>query len=370
MNRFWSLLIFGALTASAAEDAPPKKLEDISQAAIQSAFQILRTEYIRNGELTFEELNRAALQGLLQRLHLGAELVDKLGAQPPVMPNGILTEMLADHIAYLRPLALSEKEVAVMEKTLADLSAKKVPHLILDLRTPSGPGEFSIASAVLNLFMPRGQMLFRLKQVARDDAELFIANRDPVWTGNAIVLIDEETNNLGETIAAVLKQSGRAILLGARTRGASVRYETVPLDDRWLLRFARAEMLLPDGTSLFGKGLTPDFPVNLSPTAKRQIFGIPEGVESVKDLIFDQARPRYNEAALVARKNPELESYIRQSQSNQTEDAAPPPKDTVLQRAVDMINARRHLGSFDMKWPALQPGSRTTVRKAESAKEP
>lgn len=370
MNRLWPIFLAGLLAARGAAEEPSKKLEGISQAAIQSAFQILRSEYIRNGELTFEELNRAAMQGLLQRLHLGAELVDKEGTKPPVMPIGVLAEMLASDIAYLRPLALSEKEVAAVEKKLTEFRTAKVPHLILDLRTPMAPGEFAVASALLDLFMPRGQVLFRLKQVAKEDAELFISNRDPVWPGNLIVLTDEETNNLGETVAAVLKQHGRAIIIGSQTRGASVRYETVPLDDRWLLRFARAEMLLPDGASLFGKGLAPDFPVSLSAAAKRQIFGIPEGVESVKDMIFDKSRPRYNEAALVARKNPELELYIRQSQSDHAEDAPPPPKDTVLQRAVDMLNARRHLDAFDMKWPASDNGAKPTVRKAEAVKEP
>jgi hypothetical protein len=286
------------------------------------------------------------------------------------VPNGILTEMLAPDIAYLRPLALSEKEIGVVERKLTDFRTAKVPHLILDVRTPSAPHEFSLAAAFLELFMPRGQILFRLKQVAKDDAELFISNREPVWTGNVIVLIDEETNNLGETIAAVLKQNRRAILVGTRTRGASVRYETVPLDERWLLRFARAEMLLPDNTSLFQKGLPPDFPVMLSAAAKRQLFSVPDGVKSVKDMIFDNSRPRYNEAALVARKNPELELYIRPSQSNFVEDQLPPPKDTVLQRAVDMINARQHLGAFDMPWPEHEAHSQPTVRKAEPVGAP
>ncbi|HYF35579.1 MAG TPA: S41 family peptidase [Prosthecobacter sp.] len=370
MKRLCLILAMIGCAGPAVAEAPPKKLENISQAAVQSAFQVLRSEYIRNGELTYEELNRAALQGLLQRLHLGAELIDKEGAKLPVLPTGVLSEMLTDEIAYLRPLSYAENEIPALEKALADYHARKVPHLILDLRTPAAPGEFRIAASLLDLFMPRGQMLFRLKQVAKEDSELFISNREPTWPGNLVVLADEETNNLGETIAAVLKQSGRAIIMGSQTRGASVRYETVPLDDRWLLRFAHAEMLLSDGTSLFGNGLKPDFQVMLPVAVKRQIFAIPDGVTSVRDMIFDRARPRYNEAALVARKNPELELYIRQSQSNQTDDATEPPKDTVLQRAVDMINARGHLHAFKMQWSASQSGGKPTVRKAEPATEP
>ncbi|MDZ4287378.1 MAG: S41 family peptidase [Prosthecobacter sp.] len=371
MNRLCLFLLAIALTVPApAAEPPPKKLEGISQAAIQSAFQILRTDYIRNGELTFEELNRAALQGLLQRLHLGAELLMKADTVRPAMPHGLLAEMLTPQIAYLRPLAFAESEVPLMESKLNEFRQAKVPHLILDLRSPAPAGEFRVAAALLDLYVPRGQVLFRLKQVAKEEAELFISNREPIWTSNLIVLVDEETNNLGETIAAVLRQNRQAVIVGDQTRGASVRYETVPLDDHWLLRFARAEVLLPDGTSLFGKGLAPDFPVVLPAAAKRQIFNIPAGIKAIKDTIFDHARSRYNEAALVARKNPELDRYINQSRSDAVPDMADPPKDTVLQRAVDMLGASMHFDAAKMQWPARGPAGKTTVRKAAPLSEP
>jgi hypothetical protein len=367
-----------ALPAAAADTPagtqPPKRLEGISQAAVQSAFQILRSEYIRSGDLTFEELNRAALQGLLQRLHLGAELLQRSATEPPALPKGVLAEMLTPEIAYLRPLSYGDDEVAAIETKLRDYRQHKVPHLILDLRTPAPPGDFAVADRLLDLFIPRGQILFRLKQVASEDAELFISNQEPVWTSKLLVLVDEESNNLAETAAAVLRQSGQGLILGAQTRGATVRYETLPLDDHWLLRFARAEMLLPDGTSLFGKGLQPDFPVSLPAAAKRRIFDIPDGVKAVREMVFDQARPRYNEAALIARKNPELESYIRQSQ-NQGQRGADedqgPPKDTVLQRAVDMIQARGHFGAATVDWPTTTANDGSaTIRKAAPAPSP
>jgi hypothetical protein len=366
ISRLWLLLSAAVLTAAAADSTEPKRLEGISQAAVQSAFQILRSEYIRSGDLTFEELNRAALQGLLQRMHLGAELLPRVANEKPALPKGVLAEMLTPEIAYIRPLSYGDDEVTAIETKLRDYRQHKISHLIFDLRTPAPPGDFAIADRILDLFMPRGQVLFRLKQVAGDEAELFISNEDPVWTAKVIVLIDEETNNLGETIAAVLRQNRQGILLGAQTRGATVRYETVPLDDHWLLRFARAEMILPDGASLFGKGISPDFPVALPAATKRRIFDIPDGVKAVRDMVFDQARPRYNEAALIARKNPELETYIRQSQGQRRadEDQAP-PKDTVLQRAVDMLHARGHFGAATMEWPAPKKSNGSaTVRKA------
>ncbi|MEN3941954.1 S41 family peptidase [Prosthecobacter sp. SYSU 5D2] len=370
----WPFLASFALASEAvptAEVALPEKVEAVSQTAVQTAFQILRSEYIRGSELTFDELNRAAFQGLLERLDLGAELVSKVESERPLMKRTLLAEMLTPQIAYLRPLNFVEGEVAQMETHLKKFQAEKVPYLILDLRSAAPAGNFATASAMLDLFIPRGELLFKLKQVGREDAQLFIASREPVWTQPLVLLVDEETCNLGETIAAVLQDRKQALLVGSKTKGGTVSYETLPLDSQWLLRFARAEMLLGDDRSLFRVGVTPDFPLQLPAGVKRQIF---DAAGPVKDSLFDHSRLRYNEAALIARKNPELDSYIRRSAGEVLEDDRPALRDTVLQRAVDMLGARTHLESSALKWPAKKKrpsgGTQPSVKKAEPITPP
>jgi hypothetical protein len=353
------------------EAALPEKVEAVSQSAVQTAFQILRSEYIRGSELTFDELNRAAFQGLLERLDLGAELISQGEAERPLMRRGLLAELLTPQTAYLRPLHYGEDEVAQMETHLKQYQSEKVPYLILDLRSAAPAGDFRTASAMLGLFVPRGELLFKLKQVGREDAQLFIANDEPVWTEPVIVLVDEETCNLGETVAAVLQNRQQALLVGSKTKGGTVSYEMLPLDSQWMLKFARAEMLLEDGRSLFLKGLIPDFTLDLPAGVKRQIF---DAAGPVKDSLFDRSRPRYNEAALIARKNPELDSYIRRSAGEVLEDDRPALRDTVLQRAVDMLDASTHLNASRLKWSAKKkPPSgdgKPSVKKAEPVISP
>lgn len=353
------------LAASASSQTPPKKLANISQAAVQSAFQILRGEYIRSGELTYDELNRAALQGLLQRLDLGAELINKVDAPRPLMESGVIAEMLLPEIAFLRPLAFVEKETALLETKLREYRDARVPHVILDLRSAAPPGDFAVAAAMLECFVPQGELLFKLKQVGRDDPQLFISQREPVWTSSVLVLVDQETGNLGETIAAVLQRRKQALIIGSATRGATVRYETLPVDDDWLLRFARAEMLLADDTSLFKKGLKLDFEIGLPTLKKRMLFDVTGKRPAIKDTLFEKARPRYNEAALVARKNPELDDYIRRSAGQSTEDSSMPLRDEVLQRAVDMLTTSRHFDAMKIDWKAGPRDARPTNEKAQ-----
>lgn len=359
--------LFTLMAAAAMAQPATPKLENISQAAIQSAFQILRGEYIRSGDLTFDELNRAALQGLLQRLDLGAEVLRKVDAQRPVMEGGLLAEKITSEIGFIRPLAYAEKEAVELEKKLREFREAKLPHLILDLRSAAPPGDFSVAAAMLECFVPAGELLFKLKQIGRDEGQVYLSQKEPVWDQPLVVLIDQETNNLGETIAAVLHQRQQVLLVGGQTKGATVRYETLPLDDQWMLRFARAEMLLADDTSLFRQGLKPRFPVSLPTQAKRLLFASNGERKPLKETLFDQSRPRYNEAALVARKNPELDDYIRRSKGEPSVDAVRPLRDEVLQRAVDMLMTSSHFKAMQLDWKAGPRDARPTIKKAQRA---
>ncbi|MDB5687988.1 MAG: hypothetical protein JWR77_2577 [Rhizorhabdus sp.] len=355
----------GSVSAAEAKAVPP--VDQVSQAAIQSAFQILRRDYIRREDLTLDQLNRAALHGLLERLNFGAELI-KNEPSTAVPESRIVSDCLTTHIACLRPEALVEKEIAPMEAALRKFKEQGVQHLILDLRSPAAPGEFETAAAMLELFLPKGQLLFKLKQLGAGDAQVMLSRRDPVWTGSLIALVDHETNNLGETIAAVLHQQKRALLLGSATRGATVRYETVPVEAGWRLRFARAEMLLADDSSVFRKGLKPDMAVAFDLKTKHEVFRSTD----LKPVVFEQARPRFNEAALVASSNPELDDYIRRSGGEVMSYDKPAPHDIVLQRAVDLLVSTDHFARATLDWlksaPALARDPNTL--KAEPVPAP
>lgn len=359
MRRLAIILTFS--TSVFAASAPESKA--ISQAGIQTAFRILQKEYIRSNDLTFDELNRAALTGLLQRLDFGAELIPRKLEDVPNALKGVQAELLTPQTAYLRPQAFTERETGEMEQNLKKFSESKVTHLVLDLRTPSPPGDFNVAASMLSLFVPKGEVLFKMKQMGQTATEAEMNHRDPVWTQPLLVLIDDETNNLGETIAAVLRQRKQALLIGTATRGGAVRYETVPVDAEWSLRFARAEVLLADDSSVFQKGLKPDFPVSLNTTIKHQAFeaSLEKNVQSV---VTDQPRKRFNEAALVAHQNPELDAYIRRSAGESLPEDAPKANDTVIQRALDLITTRSVFEGARITWKPKSPAGNEPVRKA------
>ncbi|MBX7209205.1 MAG: S41 family peptidase [Verrucomicrobiaceae bacterium] len=371
MKRISAILTLCACGFTSAIEVKPavnpkaRPVDEISQAAVQSAFQILRSEYIRRDDLSFDELNRAALQGLLARLDFGAELIRRNGAEPPPTA-GLHSELLTPDIAYVRPQAFAEGEVTQLEMALKQFAAQKAASLILDLRSPAAPGSFDVAAGMLDCFLPKGELIFKMKQMSHDEAELTFSQTDAAWSGPVVALVDGETGNIGETIAAVLHQRQRALLVGAPTRGGTVRYEVVPVDDRWALRFAHAEMQLADGGAIFKKGLLPHFRVEMSADTKHAIFRDNPG-GSIKHHVFDQPRLRYNEAALVAGKHPELDAFIRRSAGEAIDGDTMPERDLVVQRAVDMIQSSLFVQSGKLRWPVSAPAR---VEKGAGAAPP
>lgn len=349
----------------AAESRP--LLDKLPQNSIQSAFQILRRDYIRREDLSYEELNRAALQGLLERLDFGAELVSTKAEEKPPVPY-VHAEFLAPDIAYLRPETFAPGEGALFETALKGILEKKAKHLILDLRA-GGKGVFEEAATVLQTFLPQGELMFKMKQIHSDDAELFISKSAPMWTGRVMVLIDGETGHAAEAVAAVLHAQGRAVLIGEKTRGATVRYSEVTLDDNTLLRYASAEMLLPNGISRFKMGLEPNFPVTGRQKEKHLAFEGSRG-KSHLPYVIDRVRPRFNERALVHDQNPELDDYIRRSRGQSLPGDEGQTRDVVTQRAIDFLLAGDFGSASKIDWqpkPNPAEGSVENIPRAMPA---
>jgi hypothetical protein len=342
--------------------------EGLTQAGVQAAFQILRKDYIRGEDLNFEQLNRAALEGLIEHLGGGAKVVPVAEAQVVAGEPEVRQSVLADGIGWIRPMTFGVEEVALWTAALQKLKGQGCDTVLLDLREAAGAGSFEVAAALLETVVPSGQVLFKLKQSGSAETAVRVSSKEPVWTGQVVVLVDGDTGNVGEAVAAVLQHQRRALVVGEKTRGATVRYQTLPLDAQFALQYASAELLLEDGSSLFQKGLEPDLVVGMEAEEKEAALErMAQG--RVRELVHEVARERFNEAALVARRNPELEVYLKRSAGEETEDETQPPTDAVLQRAVDAVQAKETLGRAKLSWkvPVEDGSKKEEILKAPKA---
>jgi carboxyl-terminal processing protease len=76
-----------------------------------------------------------------------------------------------------------------------------------------------------------------------------------------VVLIDQGTSGEAEAVAAVLRESAGAVLIGTRTFGAGGGYEFVELEDGSAIYMATSRWSTPAGQLLDQEGVKPDFVV-------------------------------------------------------------------------------------------------------------
>ncbi|PYJ03352.1 MAG: hypothetical protein DMF00_00280 [Verrucomicrobia bacterium] len=313
-------------------------VNSLGPADLQTFITLLKSNFVDPDAITDTELNRATVEGLTARLPRGVMLLPSKENVPAVPPSTLYSEIIAGHIGYIRPGSLNSANLQALDKALSGFSGKKVNALILDLRASGMTSDSALAAEFAKRFCPRGKMIFTLRKPAGRQDRAFNSDRDPTFRGLVMVLADSETAGAAEAIAAALRFHDKALVIGQPTAGRAAEYSDLPLPNGKILRLAVAEMISPEGRSLFADGVKPDLPVEMSPADKRQIFQA-SGDKGMGPFIYEAGRPHMNEAALLAGTNPEVEAAEAAQQRRGRAPEKPPPHDPVLQRALDVITS-------------------------------
>lgn len=327
--------------ASTPSPTPPSStasvINSMGPADLQQAIQLLKSNYINPEALNETELNRAMLAGVLMRLGRGVALMPERPADPPEPASAFFGEILEGHIGYLRLGALSLPNLQAMDAHLQTFPGGKVDAAILDLRASPATNDFQTAAEFAKRFCARGKLLFTLRKAAGRPERAFTSDRDPAYQGLMILLADGDTSGPAEAIAGVLRHYNKTLIIGQPTAGRAVEYSDLPLNNGRILRVAVAEALLPEDRPLFPAGLKPDLPVEMSLADKRAIFA--QSIEKgMGPFVFETERPHLNEAALIAGRNPEIEATEAAQPRGRTAEKAP-PRDLVVQRAIDLVTS-------------------------------
>jgi hypothetical protein len=313
----------------------------VGEGELRQIADILRDNYLHPDALTDTALARAGLQGLLDRLGAGARIFS-LGKKTEHRAGQFRSEILAGSVAYFRLGSLTLENLAALDAALDGFAAKPPTALVLDLRATPHSTDFELAAECCRRFSPKGRVLFSVKRPKANDEEILTSREDPRWRGLLVVLVDGGTAGAGEVIAAVLRTHLRAYVIGQQTKGEAAQFEELPLAGGRVLRVAIGEVTLPDATPVFPGGLTPDLVVNVPREKTDEVLQLAMNSAGVSPLVQEKARPRMNEAALIAGTNPELDEVQRIGRLRlKGEEPAKLPRDEALQRALDFITTIR-----------------------------
>jgi len=312
-----------------------ERVNSLKDEEVAKAVTAVREKFLDDARTSEAALQRATLEGILRRFGPGATLIDTAN-RPPVPEGGpFLAEILDSHIGYVRLGSLEPNVVPQLDAALMGFTTNKVDAVVLDLREVP-PGEnFEVAADVARRLAPKGKLLFSIQKPSAKQERIYTSNQDPAFQGVIVVLVDGDNRGAAEALAATLRQNAGAMIIGADTIGGAAEFTEVPLSDKLAVRIAVAQVLIPDAEPIFPGGVKPDVSITLPRDVQAQIFR--ESKEKgVSQFVFENERRRMNEAALLSGQNPEIDS----AQSMQRERGRSAPlRDTVLQRAVDLVTA-------------------------------
>ncbi|HEY4255892.1 MAG TPA: S41 family peptidase [Candidatus Udaeobacter sp.] len=313
-------------------------VNSLGPADLQAAITLLKSNFTDPDAITDTELNRATVEGLLVRLPRGVMLLPGKENSSGAAPSAFYSEIIAGHIGYVRVGSLNSANLQALDKSLNAFAGKKVNALIIDLRASQATDDLALAAEFAKRFCPKGKAILTLRKPAGRQDRVLSSDRDPAFRGLVMVLADGDTAGAAEAIAAALRFYDKALVIGQPTAGRAAEYSDLPLPNGKILRLAVAEMISPEGRSLFPDGVKPDLPVEMSLVDKRQMFQL-SSEKGMIPFVYEAGRLHMNEAALLAGTNPEVEAAEAAQQRRGRAPEKPPPHDPVLQRALDVITS-------------------------------
>ena len=165
-----------------------------------------------------------------------------------------------DHtLGYLRINQFSEPVPEAVQEALADLEAKGIEGLVLDLRNNTG-GLVSAGLAVADDFLA-GDVIVET-QDRNGINEQRPANSGRLFDGPMLTLINGGTASASEILAGALQDNDRSQLLGSTSFGKGEIQTLLPLGDGSGLAVTVARYLTPNGRAIQGQGLEPDEPLS------------------------------------------------------------------------------------------------------------
>lgn len=194
-------------------------------------------------------------------------------------------EMLDNDIAYIQVTTFGSKTMPELEAALKDLMAQNPKGIILDLRN-NGGGYLQTAVEVTSQFVDEGVVLYeQYGDGRRTTYDVLPGGMATDPTIPMVVLINEGSASASEIVAGALQDLGRAKLVGTVSYGKGSVQNWIPLSgDNGAVRVTIAKWLTPNEKTIHEIGLTPDYPVELTPE-DREADRDPQLDEAIKILM-------------------------------------------------------------------------------------
>ncbi len=190
----------------------------------------------------------------------------------------VTTKMIAAHIGYIALHGFSQSSSDQFHQALTKLLDDGADEIVFDLRDNPG-GYIEAARKIASEFVASG--LIFSQESSGGQVTRWEATGSGAATSTSIpvaVLTNAGSASASEIVAAALKESGRATIIGEHTFGKNTVQVWVPLQNEGGVRITISRWFTPQHHSVHPDGVQPDIAVEVPPQTP------PE-----KDLFLDRA---------------------------------------------------------------------------------
>ncbi len=186
----------------------------------------------------------------------------------PIRIVNVTSQALDDGLCYIRIRNFEQNAAADAIAAIESARADGAKGIVFDVRFNPG-GLKSEMVELLDYLLPEGP-LFRSVTY---DGEEYVDRSGPGYLDLPMaVLVNYDSYSAAEFFAAALQEYDAAKIVGARTYGKG-RFQTAfQLSDGSAVNLSFGTYTTPHDVSLVGKGVTPDYPVEISDEETKELY--------------------------------------------------------------------------------------------------
>lgn len=187
------------------------------------------------------------------------EVLEKTVTRQDIQVQTVSWCMMDDNIGYISITNFRENTYNQFKEVLDTLEAEGMEKLVLDLRNNTG-GLVKSAHEIGEELLPEGIMVYTMdKEGNREDTLC-----DDVYNDvPMVVLVNGNSASAAEILAGAIQDTGRGELIGTTTFGKGLVQRLFTLPDGSGLNVTIQKYYTPNGTSIHGVSITPDYEVEL-----------------------------------------------------------------------------------------------------------
>lgn len=163
-------------------------------------------------------------------------------------------------VGYLRLTTFGSTATSLAEKALKEFKKENVQNICIDLRG-NGGGYIDAAQSLLDLFIPKNQIMFKVQYKDNTYQEYKSTDCDKYIFEHGYVLVNGSSASAAEVMTSALDEILDYKIIGETTYGKGTVQTQYPLSDGSTLKLTTAKWLTSKGTWINQKGIAPDYEI-------------------------------------------------------------------------------------------------------------